>query len=311
MGPVYTYRVQATNGIGASSYSTSSGISVTEVLPNPPAAPSSLGATAISATQVNLTWVDNSDNELNFRIERASGAGAFSATGTVRVNITSYTDTSVAPGSTYSYRVIAVGVGGDYAPSSSATVTTSVLPPSGPSGLLVVSAPSGQVDVSWTDTSSDETSFRVERGVGAGAFIEIAGLAADVTSHSDGTVFPATTYSYRVRASNSGGDSPYSAISTVSTLILPPVAPSGLSALAIAATQINLSWLDNGPDEAGFRIERALGSGSFTEIATVGANVTAYADSTVVQATSYSYRVRGYNAGGLSPYSATASATPP
>ncbi len=312
VGPVYTYRVKATNGIGSSAYATTpSGISVTADPPMPPANPSALLASAVSAGQVNLTWVDNSDNELTFRIERATGEGAFSTLGTVGMNIINFSDTTVSPETTYNYRVIAVGAGGDSAPSNISGVVTPVLPPSAPSGLQVTAATSAQVDLSWTDTSPDETAFRMERALGAGAFVEIAVLGANVTSFSDSTVAPATTYSYRIRASNSGGDSEYATPVVVTTLPLPPIAPSGLASVAFSSSRVDLSWVDASANEDVFRVERALGNGTFAEVATLGPNVTVYSDTAVAPGSTYSYRVRASNSGGFSPYSAPSTVSTP
>ncbi|MBA4158545.1 MAG: S8 family serine peptidase [Gemmatimonadetes bacterium] len=91
-----------------------------------------------------------------------------------------------------------------------------------------------------------------------------------------------------------------------------PAAPSHLTASAASTSQINLSWTDNSTDEDGFEIERCQDSGcsSWSQIATVGANTTTYANSTGLSSgTSYSYRVRAFNSAGKSGYSNTASAT--
>jgi hypothetical protein len=89
-----------------------------------------------------------------------------------------------------------------------------------------------------------------------------------------------------------------------------PNAPSALTATAVSASQINLSWTDNSSNETGFRIERKTGSGgSWSQIATVGANVTAYADTGLSAGTQYTYRVRAAGSGGDSGYSNEANAT--
>jgi hypothetical protein len=92
-----------------------------------------------------------------------------------------------------------------------------------------------------------------------------------------------------------------------------PVAPSGLSAVAVSRTQINLSWADNSGDEDGFRIERCKNPNctNFAQIAQVGAGVATFADTTVNRNTAYNYRVRAFNAAGNSAYSNTASAKTP
>lgn len=89
----------------------------------------------------------------------------------------------------------------------------------------------------------------------------------------------------------------------------PPVAPSSLVATAASYQQIDLQWQDNADNEDGFRIERALDGVSFSELATVSADVSSYADTGLSPSTSYSYRVLAYNAVGDSEYSADATAT--
>jgi glucose/arabinose dehydrogenase len=91
----------------------------------------------------------------------------------------------------------------------------------------------------------------------------------------------------------------------------PPAAPSGLSATAASSTGINLSWTDNSSDETGFRIERSPDGVAFSEVATVGAGVTSYANTGLAPQTTYSYRVRAYNGNGSSGYSNVAGATTP
>jgi len=91
-----------------------------------------------------------------------------------------------------------------------------------------------------------------------------------------------------------------------------PAAPSGLTAAAASASQVNLSWKDNSGNESGFKIERKTGSGgTWSQIATVGAGVTAWQNSGLAAMTAYFYRVRAYNAGGNSAYSNEDGATTP
>lgn len=87
------------------------------------AAPSSLDATTVSATQINLTWVDNASAETGFKIERDSGGG-YSQIGTAAANATSYSDTGLTPGVTYTYRVRAYDGGGNGAYSNTDSATT-------------------------------------------------------------------------------------------------------------------------------------------------------------------------------------------
>ncbi len=72
-----------------------------------------LGASEARAVQVSLTWADGSNNESGFKIERATGSGAFAQIATVTANVVSYIDTGVSTGGTYNYRVRAYNSAGD------------------------------------------------------------------------------------------------------------------------------------------------------------------------------------------------------
>jgi fibronectin type 3 domain-containing protein len=83
-----------------------------------------------------------------------------------------------------------------------------------------------------------------------------------------------------------------------------PAAPTNLSGTAPSRTRIRLTWSDNSTNEAGFRVQRALGTdGSFTTIARVDANVPTYTDSTAKAGKLYRYRVRAFNDVGPSAWS--------
>jgi hypothetical protein len=81
---------------------------------------------------------------------------------------------------------------------------------------------------------------------------------------------------------------------------------------AVTAAQVTLSWSDNSTNEDGFRVERRTGTaGTYAEIAVVGVNVKSYTDVNLANATTYCYRVRAYNGGGVSGYSNEQCATTP
>jgi hypothetical protein len=89
----------------------------------------------------------------------------------------------------------------------------------------------------------------------------------------------------------------------------PPAAPSGLSATTASSSQINLAWTDNSNDETGFKIERKTGAGgTYSEIGTVGPNVSSYNNTGLSSNTQYFYRVRATNSSGDSAYSAEGNA---
>ncbi|HKB41919.1 MAG TPA: matrixin family metalloprotease [Gemmataceae bacterium] len=89
-----------------------------------PQAPSNLTATAVSDSQINLTWQDNSSDETGFRIEQSLDGTTFSLAGTASADATSFSVTGLSAGTTYYFRVRAYNGGGDSAWSSTAQATT-------------------------------------------------------------------------------------------------------------------------------------------------------------------------------------------
>jgi murein tripeptide amidase MpaA len=191
----------------------------------------------------------------------------------------------------------------------------STAPPAIPVNLAAAAASSSQINLSWTDSDSTEQGFKIERCTSAGCsdFTQIAAVGANVASYADAGLSAATSYSYRVRAYNAAGDSGYSNTATAVTAAAPatPNAPTNLAAAVVSKSQINLTWMDNATNEDGFKIERCKGATctNFTQIATVGANATSYANTGLARRTTYRYRVRAYNASGNSGYSNMVSAT--
>jgi len=95
------------------------------VTPPPPAAPSNLNGTSSDPHVVNLTWNDNANNELGYRIESKIGAnGTYELVTTLGQNTTAGTITSLLEGTQYYFRVQGVNAGGRSAYSNETSVTT-------------------------------------------------------------------------------------------------------------------------------------------------------------------------------------------
>jgi hypothetical protein len=92
--------------------------------PQTPAAPTNLVARAVSPTEIDLTWQDNSTNELGFRVERSLNGTTFTEIATPGPNVQSYNDQGLTPNTTYFYRVTAFNNMGNSAPSNVAAETT-------------------------------------------------------------------------------------------------------------------------------------------------------------------------------------------
>ena len=178
-----------------------------------PAAPSDLTATAVSTSQINLTWKDNSTDELGFTLQRKIGAGGtYSPFDTVAVgaNVTSYSSTGLLANTNYFYRVRAFNLTGNSAFSNEANATTLDNIPDAPFNLVATAASVSQIDLTWLDNSSNEAGFKIERKIGAGGtYSQIDSVIANVTNYSNNGLAPITNYFYRVRAYNTVGNSAY------------------------------------------------------------------------------------------------------
>lgn len=168
-----------------------------------------------------------------------------------------------------------------------------------PDGLTAAAVSAGQIALTWTDNSGDETGFKIERSVvsGTSGFSQIALVGANVTTYNDSGLAASTRYWYRVRAVNGVGDSAcYSPADTVTLSASDtqaPSIPSGLSASAASSSQINLSWsasTDN-VGVAGYKIYRG---GSYLKSVTG----TSASDTGLSPGTTYSYQVSAYDAAG-------------
>ncbi len=90
--------------------------------------------------------------------------------------------------------------------------------PAAPTNLTATSLTIGtttQVTLNWTDNSSDETGFKVERSIGTSTFIQIGTTGTNTTTYIDSPVSVGTLYNYRVRAYNTAGDSAYSSTTSI------------------------------------------------------------------------------------------------
>ena len=95
----------------------------------------------------------------------------------------------------------------------------------------------------------------------------------------------------------------------VTGLVTIPAAASGVTVSQGAGTQVVINWTDNSDNEDGFRIERRIDSGAFSESGTVSSNTSAFTDTTSNGGTSYGYRVVAFNSAGDSAASNIASIT--
>lgn len=277
---------------------------------NPPA---SVSASAVAFNQINLAWQDNSSNESGFEVYRSSTGpnGPFVLIATTGSRATSYGDGGGLRGSTqYCYKVRAFRTTGrkntysEYSSVACATTPRSPVPAAA-SSLDAVPVSGYAINVTWTDNSTDETGFRVERAASAaGPWTIVANLGLNATAlfdYQSGVIEQQRCY--RVFAVNSYGDSDPS--NGDCTAI--PATPTNLTA-NIANGAVDLTWTDNSSVEDGVEVQRAAEGEAWTVIATLPANATGYHDASLSPDVMYMYFVRAQRDGGTSGASNTVQA---
>lgn len=165
--------------------------------------------------------------------------------------------------------------------------------PNTPSGLTVSLGESA--DISWSDNSTGETGFLVERSVDGGAYATLTTAAADATSYTDPGPFDSNTvYAYRVQAQSGDGDSGYSNEDGFLTL---PAIPNSLETSNIATTSLSLSWsTDDGATD--FLVDVSdddFESDLLTDVEVAG---TSYNASELTSNTTYYFQVAAENEAG-------------
>lgn len=177
-----------------------------------PPVPQNLAATPGNA-QVSLTW-SASSGATSYNVKRSTTSGGPYTTIASPAS-TSYLDSAVVNGTTYFYVVSAVNSNGESANSGQVSATPSApTVPAAPSNLTL-STTKRKIRLNWTDNSNNETGFKIERSTDGANFTQIVTVAANTISYQNTGLTSGVLYYYRVRATNSAGDSPYSNTSSI------------------------------------------------------------------------------------------------
>lgn len=174
---------------------------------------------SVGGNSVILNWTDVSGEDA-YSLEYATNP-AFSrdlVKLALSANATTRTVTGLLPLTSYYFRLRAKSGALYSARSAPVAATTTIAPPTAPSGLGASAFSQTQINLTWTDNSSNETGFKIERKTGTGgSWAQIATPAANAASYSDSGLTAATIYVYRVRATSAAGDSSYSSEASATT----------------------------------------------------------------------------------------------
>lgn len=117
-------------------------------------------------------------------------------------------------------------------------------PPTRPTNLTADTIDSNSIALGWADNADDESGYYVERAIGNDAFVQVATLPTNSTSYTDTQLQAGLTYSYRVRAWNSNGNSSFS--NEASKWIEQPSYVDTYPVLGLGWAETSGDWLSSG-----------------------------------------------------------------
>jgi chitodextrinase len=244
-----------------------------------PSVPTNLSATAVSASQINLSWSASTDNVgvTGYKVYR--GGVQIGTTTT-----TSYQNTNLAANTAYTYNVSAFDASGNNSFQSSSASATTFAPNVPPVINFFTLSPqtitNGQTStLSWLVSSA--TTIYIDQGIG-----DVTGLLSKIIN-------PIISTLYTLTATNSFGSTTAQAQITVNPDSGAPTIPSNFSGTPISTTQINLSWAAS-TDNVGVVGYHVYRNGS--QVATT--NSLSYSDTGLTPGTQYQYNVSAYDAAG-------------
>ncbi|MFM2119049.1 MAG: hypothetical protein RL722_517 [Pseudomonadota bacterium] len=336
-GRDYLFRVVAVSGTleaTASPASTTAHTPASLVAPVMGLASSMVTDAATGAASITLNWTNASVGHTGVKIERFAGTLAnstrVSAVWTVlsagiAPNLETYTDSTAVSGAAYVYRLTTFetvnGVTRLGLPvRQAATAAVNVVAPLG----LKVTPAGATAMLSWTDASTNETSFSVERADITGGLAPVFAAVGTVTRNTalnraaggvvnftDATALLGRTYVYQVKALNAPAGSTVSSSlpSNQVTISLVLAAPTRLSAVPAAATTtatpVTLAWTDASSAETAFEVWRSDNGASAALVGRVARTAAqassangavSYSDVTTVPGVDYAYQVRAVKA---------------
>lgn len=335
----YIYKLQAIS-LNASNNSDFSGEIAATTQGITPVPPSSANATALLQTEILIEWKDNATTETGYEVYHSDSGdpGTFTALTTTAADVQSYIHQGLISKTTHYYQIRATSAEGPSTFTNPVMATTLSNAPVSPGGLVVTPKSGSELQLEWTDNSSNENGFVVARTIQQfGNFTIIDTVAANSTIYTDTGLVNNTTYFYFVMAFNGDGLSENRTNVASGKTASVPLTPINVVATAKDAHTITVSWNANvAPSTAreatGYKIEAAnilglpLGgrlSGFvngrktfrvnqddvvFQQVATVDAATRSFELGNLVANQKYIFRIRAYNDNGNSPYTTEQSA---
>lgn len=285
----YTYRIRATR----SSDDINSGYSDEVVGRLSSKAPIDMTAFPVSATtKIDLSWTDVATDESSYSIERSDdGDSGWTVIHTTAPNVSFYEDNVGSNDSKRYYRVRAARTS-DSSFSDYSNIVSATTAPAKPTDLAV-NRSGNALTLTWLNSSSTNTEFRVERARGDEVPFQIAVVSP--ASFNDSNIYPEYTYVYRVRSYRSD-DQMYSLYSD-------EFVSNGSEASAVltffggcineenANSTVQLIWRSTNTSDQSYKIERSDDNSTWSDLVTLSSDQNQYLDEGLNFDTVYYYRL--------------------
>ena len=262
-----TWSLRSTLLVAAAVLLVLTGPAVVPAAASPPAAPTGLLSSGLSASAIRLTWAAVPGATSYSVLRSVTANGSYATVGTSMS--ATYTDAGLRPGKSFSYKVQAVDGTGVSSTSSATTSTTATGTgaPGLPEGLAAAGTSATRVDLRWTVQDGAQSYAVLRAPSPGGPFVRVGGSAG--TSFADKTVTTGRTYVYALRAVGATDTSGTTTRITVMTATASgaPASPTGLSATASSPTSLALRWTAV-PGAASYQVlVSPTAGGPYTEVA--------------------------------------------
>ena len=316
-GSLWAYQVRAINSFGTGDWSD---MATGRTDQTPPAEPRNLVATNVGSDRIDLSWdppVHDGGSALwAYNVEYLSSDSGWRVLINMNSTATTFTHGGLDPGSSWTYRVVALNHVGQSEPSLEASARTDPIPPDPPENVTAEADGPYMINVRWSAPlnigGAEIMEYVIESTSGDGLWDVLREVDGTTTEWQHRNLEPASTWTYRVKAVNEAGTGLASATATATTEAIRPDPPTYVRATADGTSEILVTWrapeYEGGADILHYRVEMSTDGLSWHE-SPVEVESEAFRHMDLDPASTWYYRVSAVNAVGPSDPSEIAFAT--